>query len=330
LEASQSNEKIYRPLAFLDTSAWNMLTTIAGGEILRWLIPQYRLAYSDSVIQELLRDQDTAKRATIFDVMKATKAVRLFIPYDAPHPQEARWELIDPEIIEASPDQAPAMMALLQKFHGAQKNQTLLEVHNAFAGEARRAAEFLEGLGYSVPEGFYISLSESAQHLPKNANDPGTNARIEFQKGFDIDLSQISPQAIHPPNILSQLWEYLKPKFKKMGYHPSSMEDFFVPPLGVRTGLSDPCGVYDRCIPMYNMLNFVGFCADSGLTKDHRVVGTIRDAWHVAFGSLCSTFVVADEQCFRKAFVIYEYYRRSRAVYINLNGNQLSISSDWR
>ena len=167
-------------MAFLDTSAWNLLPTVAGSEILRWLIPQYRLAYSDNVIHELLRDDDTTKRDLIFEVMNATKAVRLFIPFDAPHPQVARWDVIDPGLIEKTPNPAPAMTALLQKFHGAQQNQTLRDAHNAFAEEARQAGALLLSLGRTLPQGFEEGLSDSTQHLSKNADDLETNGRTEF------------------------------------------------------------------------------------------------------------------------------------------------------
>lgn len=329
MTAPPSDDTLDRPLAFLDTSAWNLLPTIAGREILRWLLPQYRLAYSNTVIHELLRDDDAVKRADIFEVMNAAKAVCLSIPFDAPYPKVARWDVLDPNLIEATADPAPAMTALLQKFHGAQQNQTLRDAHEAFAEEARQAGALLQSLGRTLPQGFEASLSDSSQHLPKNADDLGTNGRTEFQAFYDIDLSQISPQALHPPNVLSQLWGYLKPRFEAKGCFPASMEDFFVPPMSVHSAVNDPCGVYDRCTPMYTMLNFVGFCADKSLTKDHRVIGAVRDASHVAWGSLCGAFVVADERCYRKAFAIYEHYRRSRTVFLNLNGRNLTISPDW-
>ncbi len=329
MTASLSDDTLDRPLAFLDTSAWNLLPTIAGPDILRWILPQYRLAYSGTVIHELLRDDDTTKRAVIFDVMDAVKAVRLSIPFGSPHPQVARWEVVDPRLIEAADDPAPAMTALLQKFHGAQRSQSLREAHGAFAVEARQAGALLQSLGRTLPQGFEASLSDSTRHLPKNADDLGTNSRSEFQDAFDIDLSQISPQALHPPNVLSQLWAYLKPRLEAEGYSPASMEDFFIPPMSVHSAVDDPCGVYDRCTPMYTMLNFVGFCADKSLTKDHRVIGAVRDASHVAWGSLCSAFVVADERCYRKAFAIYEHYRRSRAVLLNFDEPKLTIAFDW-
>lgn len=326
---AKNDEKTDLPLAFLDTSAWNLLTTIAGPEILRWVIPRYRLAYSDSVIHELLRDGNASKREVIFEVMRAAKAVRLYIPFDAPHPQVAQREVVDPQAIEAEPDPAPAMLALMQKFHGAQQGRTIREVQVAFAEEARQAGAFLKALGRELPPGFEASLSDSAKHLPKSADELGTNGRTEFQGEYDIDLSQISPKAVHPPHVLKQLWEYVKPRLEAKGFSPTSMEDFFIPPMSVRSAIDDPCGVHERCAPMYTMLNFIGFCADKGLTKDQRVVGAVNDASHVAWGSLCSAFLVADERCYRKAFAIYEHYGRSCAVFLNLDGRDLTISSVW-
>lgn len=324
------NTTLHLPIAYIETSTWNRVDQPGGSILFDYLRARYRLAYSDVVVQEIAKESDSTRRGLLLKTMADFGAIRLHFLANDWKSYHQSWELGNPLGEPSDAVESPALTALSQKLHGGQREATFVALHEGLIGEVRQAVEVLGGDPGAEGTSWEAEAMAFRDSLERSFGDGiGFNGREEFQAKLKINPAHLSSQAIRPPKVLTKIQDYLAPRFAAVNAPPDTLSRLFAAPSNVTSVPGDPLYVYDRCAPLYTILNFVGFAADFGLTKDHRISGSQRDGMHVAWGALCPLFVTCDERLHRKAFAIYEALGKTTAVLATVGADGVRLRSDW-
>ena len=314
-----------RPFVYVETSVWNAAVEPVGRDLLRALGEKFQIAYGFEVVYEIKETKDAAKREAILDAIVDSRAMHIQVEGSGQE-HRAVATLLDPRSIgPRPPNPAMALERMLQKFMGGQRQ---VDFPTVFADVKQEVISAVNAVSPTLVPGvssLAIQLDEMSDRLTRE-HGPGIefNSRSNLQKALGINPCHIAPSVVRPPMVIDQLWRILQPALER--HAPGMVTIDWL--LG-RSGAQPTASIHDQCVSMYTMLNSIGFATDHGLTKDHRILSSVRDAQHVACATFCDALITRDVRLQRKAFAIYEYLGRCVAFLAVTEGSKWSLQERW-
>ncbi|EKT4467649.1 hypothetical protein FA379_09455 [Pseudomonas aeruginosa] len=340
-------DKVYtlKKTAYFDHNILNHMLRYPVAPVFKDIACTHQVVYSDETLREIKRSVGGEHK--LLDILISLEAmhVRIYLDENFDHTGEAILSEADPYAAYArvcSEDSFvekfnAATQASLRKFYG---DKQLLECHDL---DDRHGAAFQEILNDLVES---VSRSESADsqligrveaYATRLLSDLITAQRqssammaiyrsdnvTPIVKSYrdSVGIGPIELNNISPPNVIEKLWKLHEPLngYKGMGF---SVEDFLgisYIPKGINGRVTD----FHKVIAIYNVLNVIGYHADSGLSKRRRFTSSMSDANHVAYASFADFIYSSDNGLLAKAAAIYEFLNlKTRVCRVNIIDNR--------
>ena len=320
-----------RACLYVETSVWNTIKYPGGEKLIGALAKSFHLVYSDEVVHEIAATSEAGLRNRLLDALTRFGALRLIVEGDEANPNVV-GRADNPRCIGTRcQGSVPGFIALMQKFYGARSSESFAEIAETMQADIERVWGGLTSEGQAKARDVLAELKTWSEKLTAaHSAGAGFNGRTMLQQVVGVKLSQIAEQKIRPPGIIDQLWQLLQPKLDQLTGGKVTKEQFFGTEGHPEVrGTTANATTFDRCLSMYVHLNFIGFAADKQLTDEDRIMGSVRDAYHVARATYCQGLITNDLRLHRKAVAIYEHLGRGIAILSSVDDDGFSLSQTW-
>ncbi|MCR8719574.1 hypothetical protein ALQ32_04032 [Pseudomonas syringae pv. tagetis] len=292
------------------------------------LIEHFQILYSDDTLREIKRSGQPDKFLTALDTLKAMHIRYQFnerfeltgqvILHEIPSAQSySRYLQIEPayDMMFAAAHQTTL------KLYGGRSDATFSDIVSeqikAFDGLIKSLSAPLVELDQTHPD-LRAPIEQHLQTLQAQYEQISAMAGAEMTKHISDDAGQsgvknyratvgmgpVELNNIKPPRVIEKIWAIYQQLdgYRDQGY---SIENF----LGVaKNPIYDrEMHVHEKVTAIYNLLNVIGYKADSKLDRENRHVAAISDAAHAAIGTHAEILLSADRVFADKVRAIYEF-----------------------
>ena len=327
-----------KPTAYLDQNILNYFVKNGMNEFSTYLKENFQVLYSEETLKEI-------ERAGIENSNKYLEALSFFEPArlkvllnpDFSLTGEATINVIDPFIVfeeyinrEKTYDYLMHTMNLFQqKVYGGLPEVTIDEIQDEqfksfcelmehiklesskASVESPELLEMAEKYCVTAKEEFRSALQLTAENFKKDVQDSRNWSGLKaFREHFKLGPLQM--KNIKGPKVLEQIWDRYR-KFEAYKNTEQTIDDFY----GISKNVINPGQKfykYQKVVPIYNILNFVGYYSDRRIHKEDRFRADQSDQSHASLGVFADNIFSIDEDFVYKTRAIYEYLEVSTNV----------------
>lgn len=192
--------------------------------------------------------------------------------------------------------------------------ENLMKEAKKLKNEMPEMALIVEDYCRTAQEQFSMALTQTAENFNRNVKDKRSWSGLKaFRDHFKLGPLQI--KNIEGPNVLEKIWDRYR-EFEEYKGAELTIEDFY----GISENVVNPNQrfyKYQKVVPIYNILNFVGYYSDRRIHKNDRFRADQSDQSHASIGVFADNIVSNDEDFVQKTRAIYEYLEvPTKVVYV--------------
>ncbi|KPB97079.1 hypothetical protein ACDH60_24535 [Pseudomonas ficuserectae] len=293
-----------------------------------FLTENFQILYSDDTLREIKRSGQPDKFLTALDTLKA-----MHIRYQLNGRFETTGQVILHKIppvqsyskyLQIEPVYDMILAAAHQttlKLYGGRSDATFSDIAseqiNAFEGLIKSLSAPLVELDHTHPDlrapieqylqalqSQYEQISMMAgEEMTKHISDEAGQSGVKNYRAT-VGMGPLELNNIKPPRVIEKIWEAYQQLdgYRDQGF---SIENF----LGIATNpiYNREMHIHEKVTAIYNLLNVIGYKADSKLDREHRHVAAISDAAHAAIGAHAEILLSADRVFVDKVRATYEF-----------------------